>query len=64
MNFCDLQGPVMGTVGNKEMRRHGPYLLETQTNRNWGELSKLGKLREDSIKIVKVIKVMNRIMCV
>lgn len=54
----------MGTVGNKEMRRHGPYLLETQTNRNWGELSKLGKLREDSIKIVKVIKVMNRIMCV
>lgn len=24
----------------------------TQTNRNWGELSKLGKFRRDSIKIV------------
>lgn len=43
----------MGTVGNKEMRTPGSMPFgNTQTNRNWGELSKLGKFRRDSIKIV------------
>lgn len=43
----------MGTVGNKEMRTPGSMPFgNTQTNRNCGELSKLGKFRRDSIKIV------------
>ena len=43
----------MGTVGNKEMRTPSSMPFgNTQTNRNCGELSKLGKFRRDSIKIV------------